>query len=1192
MNKKLPIPKNEAERLEALSNYNILDSVSEEEFDRLTKLASIICGVPIALISLIDKDRQWFKSRVGLDVPQTPRDISFCQYAITGDSLFEIEDAASDERFCNNPLVTDQPNIRFYAGYPLIDPDGHALGTLCVIDRKVNKLNVEQQQSLSLLAKEVVSQIVYRNKNFEKNKLEKLFNLSIDMICVAGIDGYFKKVNPSFTSTLGWTSEELLAKPFFDFIHPDDISITKSEIEKLGKGIKTVGFENRFTTKSGCFLSIRWVANPDNITGEFYAIGRNNSERKKWEKSLLLSEEKHRGFFENSQGLMCTHDLKGNILSINPAAASSIGYSIEDLSNKNLFDLIPHETKGLFQSYLDEIEKTGFSKGLMKIIHKNGTLRTWMFNNVLSTQPDGFSFIIGTAVDITERILLEKELKETNNRFFKIFDKNPISMVISNLKTSKIEYANETFCETFGFTKGEVIGKTSVELNLAPAEEREKVVSLMKKQGFVRSAEGIVTKKNGGKLWILTSLEIIEIDGNSLILSSLNDIDQRKKLEEQNARLAEFQNIILDGTDYSIISTSENGIINSFNKGAEKMLGYKAEEMLGITPEIIHDKTEIQERAKVLTEELNIKVMPGVDVFLIKSRLGNISDVNEWTYIRKNGTKIPVELSVTTLRSSANEIVGYLGIAKDISESKRAKEAIIHAIEKAEQAVIAKNSFLANMSHEIRTPMNAIIGFTELLTQSNLDESQKEYVSFVKTAGRNLLSIINDILDFSKIESGKITFESVPFSLKETLNSIYNLLKVRADEKSLDYNFFLDASLPDIVCGDSVRLNQILVNLIGNAIKFTSVGNVTVSVKKIAEDALSYKLKFVVKDSGIGIAPDKVDFVFERFSQANTETTRKFGGTGLGLSIAKNLVELQGGEMNLKSEEGKGSEFSFELIYKKIDKQEVKPVKNILTPKKPSGSVKILLCEDNLLNQELARKVVTKFGFEIEIAENGKIGVEKLRNEKFDLVLMDLQMPEMDGYQAVLAIRHELHLQIPIIAMTAHSLMGEKEKCLQIGMNDYIGKPFDQDDLYFKICSNLSEHNGDFIIQGKLNEKKLPASDGNSINLTYLNELSGGDKVFEKKMIELFIKQVPIDINALGRAFEESNISLIENLAHKLKSSMSVVGLSSLNYYLSYIQKNISIDEKKEDTFEKFIVVKHLLAENYTILKKKLLEEY
>lgn len=913
------VPTNETERLNALLEYDILDSPVEEEFERLTKLASIICDVPIALITLLEADRQWFKSCIGIDGSETKREDSFCQYTILNNVLFEIEDSLQDPRFVNNPYVTGDPYVRFYAGFPLVDPNGFALGSLCVIDRHPRKLNDSQKESLRLLADECVSQIITRKKNIEKDKLEKLFNLSIDMICIAGSDGYFKKTNPAFTNTLGWSEEEMTQTPFAHFIHPDDIEITAKEIEKLSKGFKTVGFENRFRTKSGEYLLIAWVANPDKHTGEIFAIGRNISERKIWELKLLSSEAKYRGFFENSQSLVCTHDLKGNILSINRASALSIGYSVEEACTKNFSDIVPAHTKPLIKLFLEELEQKGTSKGMMKINHKNGTIKTWMYDSIVIVQSDGSKIVLGTAVDMTERITLEKELQESNNRFFKIFDKNPVIMAISNMTTQKIEYINEAFLEVFGYTKEEVIGKTSVELNIISAEERERTIAVIKQHGSVRSLEGRMSKKSGEQFWVFTSIEIVDINGNPYLVSSLNNIDERKKMEQE----------------------------------------------------------------------------------------------------------------------------------------------IISAREKAEQAVTAKNSFLANMSHEIRTPMNAIIGFTDLLEQSELDENQKECVDSVKLAGINLLAIINDILDFSKIESGKITIENVEFNLKTALKNIYNLLNVKAKEKKIEYDFFLDGSLPEYVVGDSVRLNQILINLIGNAIKFTEQGGVTVSVKKVEENEFNYLLRFTVKDTGIGIPKEMQEAIFDRFAQVNAETTRKFGGTGLGLSIAKNLVELQGGEIKLKSELNKGSEFSFEIRYTKANNILTHLAENQFIPDRQLNNIKILLCEDNMLNQNLAKKLFIKFGIDFVIADNGKIGLEKLKESNFDLILMDLQMPEMDGYQTTIKIREELKLNIPIVAMTAHSLVGEKEKCLEIGMNDYLGKPYTQEELYSKIAKNLYKQQGE-----------------------------------------------------------------------------------------------------------------------------------
>lgn len=1056
----LPVPENEKLRLAALKNYEILDSLDEAEFDRLTKLASLICGVPIALVSLIDKDRQWFKSKVGLEVSQTPRDISFCQFAIIGDSVFQVEDATNDERFKNNPLVTGQPDIRFYAGYPLIDPNGFALGTLCVIDQKPKKLTEDQLKALNLLAEEVVSQIVSRKKEKERDEFEKLFNLSVDMICIASKEGFFKKINPAFIKYLGWSEKELLGEPFIDKIYPEDIIPTMKAVERLFSGENFINIENRYIAKNGKVVNINWIANSDPETGDLFAVGRDITEekisserlirlsqfkdviingtdysiiatnpagiitsfnkgaekmlgydaeeiinkvtpailhdidevvertkvlkkelnedfepgfetfvkksklgkadvnewtyyrkdkskltvelsvttlrdskneitgymgiarditeKKLWERKLVASEENHRAFFENTQGLMCTHDLNGNFLTINPAGSSLLGYTIDEILKKSLFDLVAPSEKKLVQEYLDIIISTGHFKGLMKVIHKDGSIRTWMYNNVVASKEDDTKYVIGNATDFTERILMEKQLK------------------------------------------------------------REKIKA------------------------------------------------------EENAR------------------------------------------------------------------------------------------------------------------------------AKDI--------------------------FLANMSHEIRTPMNAIIGFGNLLKDSSLDKEQFENVSIVTMAAENLLGIINDILDFSKIESGKISLESTPFSIKSIIKNIDNLLSVKAKEKNLQIEFMIDSKVPDYVLGDPTRINQILINLINNAIKFTQLGSVKVFTTLKEEKEENYLINFEVIDTGIGIDEQKLSVIFERFTQANSETTRKFGGTGLGLSISKSLVEILGGNMFVKSVVNQGSVFSAQIPFKKVTKEAIKKVENDLTKFSSPSNIKVLLVEDNNFNQKLALKVVAGFGFSIDLAENGKEAVRILKEKNdYSVILMDLQMPEMDGYEATKYIRNQLSLNIPIIAMTAHSLVGEKEKCINIGMNDYISKPFSKNDLYNKILKYSSgvelETSPDIALEVDDQEVIL--------NLNYLKELSGGSIEFEKDMISLFVNQVPGELEIIKTAILSNDFRIIKTMSHKLKSSFSLIGVKG-GMELSLIENKSDIGEQMDEIKLLFEKVTEYTKEALLLLKKEL----
>jgi signal transduction histidine kinase/DNA-binding response OmpR family regulator len=517
-------------------------------------------------------------------------------------------------------------------------------------------------------------------------------------------------------------------------------------------------------------------------------------------------------------------------------------------------------------------------------------------------------------------------------------------------------------------------------------------------------------------------------------------------------------------------------------------------------------------------------------------------------------------------------------IAKRISQQQHLFDQLNESEKKVRQAGILKENFMANMSHEIRTPMNAILGFTNLLLKEPLNEKSKEFVTCIQNSGENLLTIINDILDFSKIEAGMMRIESNPFSLRGLLNSVETMFTTRIQQKNLSLVATVEKTIPDLLKGDAVRLTQIMVNLVNNAVKFTNSGGVEINVTSGKKSGSDIYISFSVKDTGIGIPPDKIDFIFERFQQADENTTRRYGGTGLGLSIVKQLVELQNGTIHVNSVQNLGTEIIFTIPY--IISKEFADKDNLQIVADHEiqlyeNNIKILVAEDNVMNQNLMKHLLSDWNLDNDIVTNGIEAIEALTRENYDLVLMDIQMPKMDGYTATVKIRNELKSIIPIIAMTAHAMAGEREKCMSYGMNEYISKPIREEELFKMIHNLLRSNKAEKDYEKHDNKERIYSFE--MLNLQYLQELSKGNKEFEKSMLELFLHQVPNELEALQDAFNNSNYTKVTQIAHNLKTSVSFMGLSEkLDSSLDYIENNAGVE--KENTFvqERIMMVKRI----------------
>lgn len=549
------------------------------------------------------------------------------------------------------------------------------------------------------------------------------------------------------------------------------------------------------------------------------------------------------------------------------------------------------------------------------------------------------------------------------------------------------------------------------------------------------------------------------------------------------------------------------------------------------------DQTSIANpRARKISNEIT-----SITAKIYESRKLHMVDLSKETEAMGQNARL-YDISLLILLILSGSIVGY-HILRQFKRQRLLIQELDVAEKKASVAAQTKENFLANMSHEIRTPLSGILGFTNLLQKRPLDETSKEFVSSIQRSGENLMAIINDILDLSKIEAGMMRITKGIFSINGLVNSVETFFVERAKEKGLTISSKIDTSIPDTLNGDATRLTQILVNLIGNAIKFTHQGTINIEIYNKQQNENEVVVGFKVSDTGIGIDKEKLIEVFERFNQGEDWTTRNYGGTGLGLSIVKSLIQLQNGDIEVISEQGNGTTFHFYIPYT-IAKEQLSVIPKVDTDyfkDKTNAPLKVLIVDDNAINQSLMKHLLSQWNIAFETANNGLEAVEFLRNNDCDLVLMDIQMPQMDGYVATQTIREELKLNTPIIAMTAHALAGERERCMSRGMNEYISKPIKEDEL-FKLISNFG------LKENEKAETKTEeiVSNYELIDLTYLKSISNGDKDFERTVTQQFLDKVPAHLQELKLAYDNKDFKLLKLRAHDLKSSVVIMGLLTL----------------------------------------------
>ena len=614
-------------------------------------------------------------------------------------------------------------------------------------------------------------------------------------------------------------------------------------------------------------------------------------------------------------------------------------------------------------------------------------------------------------------------------------------------------------------------------------------------------------------------------------------------MEAAKRQESRYARSLIEASLDPLITISINGKITDFNIALEKITGIAREALTGTD---FFDYFTEPQKAREVYQEVFAK--------------GYVAD-SPLTLRHKDGKLTDVLFNGSVYKDEGGNVLGVVIVARDVTAQKRIEKELIEAKvfaeltsviaddakNNAEQATVSANvavkskqQFLSNMSHEIRTPMNAIIGFTKVLLKTDMSNKQKEYLTAIKISGDALIVLINDILDLAKVDSGKMTFEQIPFKISTSISAMLHLFETKILEKNLELNINYDNKIPEVVIGDPVRLNQIILNLVSNAVKFTAVGKISVSAVLLSESDIDVDVEFSVTDTGIGVPEDKIDNIFENFQQASSSTSRLYGGTGLGLAIVKQLVESQGGSVYVKSKRAEGSTFSFKLKFQKTT-QETEREAEVTIIDSEIKDIKVLVVEDIALNQLLMKTLLDDFGFERDIAVNGKLAIEQLKTKNYDIILMDLQMPEMNGFEATEYIRNTLKSTIPIIALTADVTTADLEKCKSVGMNDYIAKPVDERLLYSKIIGlvkkkpMINNATGANIIEQKTKY----------IDLNYLMQRTKSNKELLMEMISAYLEQTPPLINVMKQSLQDGDWSKLNAAVHKIIPSFSIMGMSN-----------------------------------------------
>lgn len=740
------------------------------------------------------------------------------------------------------------------------------------------------------------------------------------------------------------------------------------------------------------------------------------------------------------------------------------------------------------------------------------------------------------------RVLEESEAK------YRSLIESANDIIYGSDQDGHFEFVNAVAERILGYTAEECVGRHFSDLVLE--SHREATVAFYQQQFLQREPtsyyEFPVLSKDGSTVWLGQNVRA-RINSNNHVIgfrAVARDITAQKRAEAKLRQSEEKYRSIIENLRFGMMEVNLEGNVTRVYEGMYRMTGYTEEELIGKNPNDVFLSEEWRDFMKKQ---------------LAKRKAGE-SHVYEVQLRRKDGSMVWAMISGTPLYDEMGEVCGSIGIHLDLTDRKRIEDQLRIAQHRAEESSRAKQAFLANMSHEIRTPMNGIKGMLHLLSQTLLQPEQQRYLRNMTDSSNHLMVLINDILDLSKIEAGKLDLESVPVSLPQLLENVEATFSQRTEDKGIDLSIQIDPAIEQNVLADPTRLRQIVDNLINNAIKFTDRGGISIALTCEGKTATAYTVRLSVADTGIGIEMERVEEVFESFSQENDSTSRLYGGTGLGLPICKQLVELMGGQIFIRSEKGTGTEVAFELTMPITTEQPAQAPSVDTNVTEQLSGLRVLLAEDHDINRFLATKLLEDAGIEVFHAENGQEAIELFKTQPVELILMDMQMPVLDGLDATRFIRKSMSKEVPIIALTANAIKGDEQRCLDAGMNDYVSKPFEPAVLFGKMARLIgnqqpeqSKDSQDKSSEGVAEESEQDA--GPLYDLTAIYELANGDDAFVKRMVEMFVQRTPATVDKMQAAAETGDFTTAGKLAHQLKPSIDTLKIIGAKELVREIEK-------------------------------------